>query len=158
MEQKKAKNREQDSFQAKELQKYLNRIKGVALIPKENNEETKEDFAIMILYFDEATYREFKDYNINKHIVSLLDNKFPILSMNMQENNIMASFSITDENSGMVFKLPDQPMSKPLLNFLQLSNYYDKIVMMIGCDNIELNNKDLHENVLLILDGYFPEP
>ena len=70
----------------------------------------------------------------------------------------MAGFSITDENSGMVFKLPDQPMSEPLLNFLQSTKYYDKIVMMIGCDNIELNNKDLHENVLLILDGYFLEP
>lgn len=55
---------------------------------------------------------------IKKIIVDLLDDKYPVLSIGVDESNKdMAGLSILDEETGFKFKLPDQGISQPLLNF-----------------------------------------
>jgi hypothetical protein len=64
-------------LQAKELQKFFNEIKGVMLMPKSKDLE----FPMLGIVLNKENYLNFKDYGINKIITSLLDDKFPVLSI-----------------------------------------------------------------------------
>jgi len=151
-------NKERDSIQAKELQKFLKKVKAVLFIPKENDGPDKE-FALLSFVLDTETYVRFKDYGINKTIVNLLDNKFPILSINVEETSSLVGLSIVDKDSGLRFSLPDQPLSEPMLKFLENTNHDDKIPVVLGfveSDHLVFD-KNIKSNFLIILDGYIFE-
>ena len=151
-------NNEQDSLQAKELQKFFNKVKGVILIPK-GSKLSLMDYALLCLVLDEETYINFKHYGINNIIIGLLDNKYPLLSIKTEDNNNMVGLSIVDKDSGLIFKFPDQGMSEPLVKFLQETNHDDKIPIMLGYfngDNLVFD-QTIKSNLLLILDGYIFE-
>jgi len=151
-------NNEQNSLQAKELQKFFDKVKAVLLIPKESNAEERE-FAMLALVLDSGTYFNFKDYGINKIIVDLLDNKYPILSIKVDDNTNLVGLSITDKNSGLTFILPDQPMGEVLLKFLKSTEHHDKIAVMLGFfegDHLVFD-KNIKSNFLIVLDGYIFE-
>lgn len=153
---KEVKAAEQHSLAAKELQKFLNEVQGVMLIPKDKKYEGFE-YAVLCLLLSPQTYRDFKDYDVKKTVVDLLDNKYPGLVFRISENNKdVAGLSIVDEDSGLNFHLPDQGLSQPLLTFIKSEIPLDKIVMMCG---VVENNKvsfdnEIFNNVLLILDGW----
>ena len=148
-------NNEQNSLQAKELQKFFNKVKGVLLIPKKGNVEDGES-AILGLVLDSATYFKFKDHGIGKNIVDLLDNKYPLLVIRLNENANIVELSIKDKNSALAFTLPDQPMGQALLKFLESTKPNDKIPVMLGYfeGDILVFEKSIKSNVLIVLDGY----
>lgn len=147
---------EQNSLAAKELQKFLNKVQGVMLIPKDKKYEGFE-YAVLCLLLSPQTYRDFKDYDIKKTVVALLDNKYPGLVFRITENNKdLAGLSIVDEDSGLNFQLPDQGISQALLTFIKSEIPLDKIVMMCGVvenNKVSFDNEILN-NVLLIIDGW----
>jgi len=148
-------NNDQNSLPAKELQKFLNKVKGVMLIPKDKIVE----YPILCLLMNEGTYVNFKDYNLHKTVLDLLDDKYPILSIRLDDNSYFIGLSIIDKESGLKFKLPDQPVGNALLTFLEARKYRDKIGLMIGFfkgDNIVFDPTS-PSNTLLILDGYIFE-
>jgi hypothetical protein len=151
-------NNEQDSLQAKELQKFFSKVKGVMLIPKGSKLQLM-DYAVLCLLLDEETFINFKDYGINKIIVDLLDNKYPLLSIKTEDSNTMVGLSIVDKDCGLTFKLPDQSISESLFKFLQETNHDDRIPIMLGYfkgDNLVFD-QTIKSNLLLILDGYIFE-
>lgn len=146
------KNNDRDSFAAKELQKFLSRVEGVMMIPKEKILE----YPLLCMLLSEEAYLSFKDYGINKHIVDLLDDKRPILSIRVDDDSNFIGLSILDRESGLKFNLPDQPMGEALLKFLEARRYEDEICLMIGFfkgANIVFD-PTIKSNTLLILDGY----
>ncbi len=153
---KEVKATEQNSLAAKELQKFLNKVQGIMLIPKDKKYGGFE-YAVLCLLLSPQTYRDFKDYGIKKTVVALLDNKYPGLVFRITENNKgLAGLSIVDEDSGLNFQLPDQGMSQPLLTFIKSEIPLDKIIMMCGVveNNRVLLDNEIFNNVLLILDGW----
>ncbi len=154
--QKQTKDIEQNSLAAKELQKFLNKVQGVMLIPKDKKFQDFE-YAVLCLLLSPDTYRDFKDYDIKKIIVDLLDNKYPVLSIRVDESQKdMAGLSILDEDTGLQFNLPDQGISQTLLNFVKTEKPFDKIAMMCGIfENGKLSfDPETFSNLLLILDGW----
>ena len=145
-------NNDQNSLQAKELQKFLNKVKGVMLIPKDKILE----YPILYLLMNEDTYVNFKDYNIHKTALDLLEDKYAILSVRLDDNSTFIGLSIIDKESGLKFKLPDQPVANALLTFLEARKYHEKICLMIGFfkGNNIVFDPTLKSNTLLILDGY----
>ncbi|MEP6584718.1 MAG: hypothetical protein ABJA90_10645 [Ginsengibacter sp.] len=156
---KKGKSNQQNSLQGKELQKFFNKMKGVMLVPKDKKFQGL-DYPVLSILFDEATYINFQDYGINKIIVDLLDDKYPVLFIRVDESDkVMAGFSIFDKDFDLRFRLPDQPIGEPLLKFVKSTIPISKIVMIAGYfkDNQVLFAEDVKNNPLLILDGYLYE-
>ena len=77
-------NNEQDSLQAKELQKFFNKVKGVMLIPK-GSKLRLLDYPVLCLVLSKETFINFKDYEINKFIIDLLDDKLNYESPEVQK-------------------------------------------------------------------------
>ena len=150
---------EQNSLPAKELQKFLDKVKAVATIPR-NGTNCFKKIAQLCLLVKEKTFADFKDYKINKTILTLLDDKYPLLYIDMQEGRKHVNLSIKDMDSGFGFKLPDQPLGKVLFTFLEQTKCNDKILLMVGVlkDGKMLFDEDPRNNIVLILDGYFIEP
>jgi hypothetical protein len=148
-------NNEQDSLQAKELQKFFNKVKGVMLIPK-GSKLRLLDYPVLCLVLSKETFINFKDYEINKIIVDLLDDKYPVLSIKTHDDSKIVGLSIKDLDTGLTFKFPDQPAAAPLLKFVEATNHDDKIPIMLGFFNGEhiAFDEDAKNNVLLVLDGY----
>ncbi len=118
------------------------------------------NYPVVSFLFDEINYANFKDYQINNNIVELIDDKYPILCIRIDENDkAMAGLSIIDNDSGLKFVLPDQGISEPLLKFIKSTIPTSKIVVIAGSirDGQILFDRDVKQQPLLILDGFIFE-
>ena len=150
-----SKENDQNSLPRKEVQRFLNKVEGVMLIPKNKIME----HPILCLLLCESSFLNFRDYNIRQTVLNLLDEKYPILSIRLDDDRNFVGLSIIDKESGLKFILPDQPVGKALLTFLEARKYDDKICLMIGFfkgGNIVFDPTQ-EDNILVILDGYIFE-
>jgi hypothetical protein len=144
------------ALQSKELQKFFSKVMGVIMMPKDSKLAI-DGYPTILILLNENDFIDFKDYTVDKNIVKLLDDKYPILHIELDETRTHAAFAIRDVDSGLNFWLPDQPVGDALFEFLKDTEMEDKIPLMLGMStggNVSME-PELKKNVLLVLDGYF---
>lgn len=144
------------NLQSKELQKFLSKITGVIMMPN-GSDLAIDGYPTILILLNGNDYNDFKDYSIERNVIALLDHKYPILHIEMDENKTHAGLSIRDVDSGLNFRLPDQPVGDALFKFLKVTKFDEKIALMLGqfADGNVSFEPEMKKNVLLVLDGYF---
>ena len=146
------KNNPRGALQAKEIQKFFNKVTNIMLMPKDL-EGSLASIASIILILSAEDFQNAKDYAINENMEKLLNNKFPKLYINIR--NGKAALSIKDENDEIEFLLPDHRIGKPLLRFIETKDWYGKIAVIFA-GPIKPNDtlENFSADILIILDGY----
>ena len=73
------------NLQSKELQKFLSKITGVIMMPN-GSDLAIDGYPTILILLNGNDYNDFKDYSIERNVIALLDHKYPILHIEMDEN------------------------------------------------------------------------
>ena len=154
------KSKKREKLLAKELQKFFNKISHLMLVTKNSQYAPMPDKPALILVMSDKDFNDAKHYDINKTIIDLLDDKYPVLHLKINEETLKVEYSIKDEDSGLHFKLITQDATEPFAEFLKATHYTEKIPMVLlgeRKDERFVFDKHIIKNVLLIIDGYYIE-
>jgi hypothetical protein len=153
-------SKSKNKLQIKELQRFFNKITNLILFPKDSPNALLPGRPALIMIMKEQDFINAKDYNINKTIADLLDDKYPVLQIKINEQTFKVEYSIKDEKSGLSFILKTLDVTQSLANFLQTTHWTEKIPMfLVGEkeDKTFFTEEDITNNVMLIIDGYYLE-
>ncbi len=144
----------------KELQKFFNKITALMLVSKDTANAPVPDMPVMFIVMKEQDFNDAKHYNINKTIETLLDDKYPVLHIKINEETFKVTYTLQDVESGLCFHLKTLDVTEPLAQFLKSTHYTEKIPMILmgqKADETFVVDEDIKSNIMLFIDGYFIE-